>query len=97
MTGTGTRNPSLPERLAARAFALATDPTLAPEAAGAVLLRMARGRTAALGHALRRVEPMVGSRRVALSEAAATALRAALTAAQVDGRADVVAMPASTA
>ena len=45
----------LPKRLAARAFALAIDPDRSPEVAASGLIRLARGRSAALDAAARHI------------------------------------------
>ena len=75
------RRTPLPDRLAAKAFALAVDPALSPEAAGAVLGAMASGRPEALRQARDRVESRLVDRPTRLAEDAALALRAAARAA----------------
>ena len=77
--------PALSNRLAARAFALAVDPTVPVEAAGAALLQMARGSRSALVRAQRRVEWDLADRPSRLAEAAALALRAAVVSAGAPG------------
>ncbi|MGH9153320.1 MAG: hypothetical protein ACRD03_13195 [Acidimicrobiales bacterium] len=68
----------MPERLAARAFALAVDPEVSLDAAGEVLSEMARGNAAALESARRRVEARLYERPARLAESAALGLRAAV-------------------
>lgn len=78
MSATVPGNPPLSHRLAARAFALAVDPGVSPDMAGATLLEMAGGSTAALHRARARVESRLTDRPTRLAEAAALALRSAL-------------------
>ena len=78
MTAMARGGPRLSDRLAAKAFALAVDPGVSPEAAGATLREMAGGSTAALHRARVRVESRLTDRPTRLAEAAALALRSAL-------------------
>ena len=71
------KTPGLPDRLAARAFALAIGQESSPDRARESLLAMARGDAEALHRAHRRVEARLRERPSRLAEAAELALRTA--------------------
>lgn len=74
----GRRQPALPDRVAARALALAIDPTTPTETAAEALIRLARGNPVALDRALRRIALWGAERPSHLTAAAADALGLAL-------------------
>ena len=82
MSPVASGNAPLSDRLAAKAFALAVDPRVSPEAAGAALIEMAGGSTAALLRARARVESRLMDRPTRLAEDAALSLRWAVVNAE---------------